>query len=82
MPFIFENLFPSLISMNHKWSILGTEPCLGPIHSCKLTSAGFMCLGKTKGKGTFGKVKQGTHDPTNEKVFIYSLDQLSSNRRF
>ena len=25
-------------------------------------------IGKTKGKGTFGKVKQGTHDPTNEKV--------------
>ena len=25
-------------------------------------------LGKTKGKGTFGKVKQGTHDPTGEKV--------------
>ena len=25
-------------------------------------------VGKTKGKGTFGKVKQGTHDPTGEKV--------------
>jgi len=25
-------------------------------------------LGKTKGKGTFGKVKQGTHEPTGEKV--------------
>ena len=25
-------------------------------------------IGKTKGKGTFGKVKQGTHDPTGEKV--------------
>ena len=24
--------------------------------------------GKTKGKGTFGKVKQGTHEPTGEKV--------------
>ena len=40
-------------------------------------------IGKTKGKGTFGKVKQGTHDPTNEKVFIWSLSaRLSSNRRF
>jgi hypothetical protein len=26
------------------------------------------CLGKTKGKGTFGKVKSGTHEPTGEKV--------------
>ena len=25
-------------------------------------------LGKTKGKGTFGKVKSGTHCPTGEKV--------------
>ena len=28
----------------------------------------FVFPGKTKGKGTFGKVKQGTHNPTNEKV--------------
>ena len=26
-------------------------------------------LGKTLGKGTFGKVKIGTHIPTKEKVF-------------
>ena len=25
-------------------------------------------IGKTKGKGTFGKVKSGTHCPTGEKV--------------
>ena len=29
--------------------------------------------GKTKGKGTFGKVKSGTHEPTGEKVKLYSL---------
>lgn len=32
-----------------------------------------MTLGKTKGKGTFGKVKQGSHNPTNEKVIIIQL---------
>ena len=34
-------------------------------------------LGKTKGKGTFGKVKQGTHEPTGEKVSC-ACDQLPS----
>lgn len=32
-------------------------------------------LGKTKGKGTFGKVKQGTHIMTNEKVAIKILEK-------
>jgi hypothetical protein len=27
-----------------------------------------LTVGKTKGKGTFGKVKSGTHEPTGEKV--------------
>lgn len=31
----------------------------------------FVCVGKTKGKGTFGKVKQGTHIITGEKVKQY-----------
>lgn len=31
--------------------------------------------GKTKGKGTFGKVKQGTHQPTGEKVAIKILEK-------
>ena len=34
-------------------------------------------IGKTKGKGTFGKVKQGTHDPTNEKVLSSFLIYFS-----
>lgn len=32
-------------------------------------------IGKTKGKGTFGKVKQGTHQPTGEKVAIKILEK-------
>ena len=43
---------------------------LSPILSVNVLVCVIECLyiGKTKGKGTFGKVKQGTHDPTNEKV--------------
>ena len=37
-------------------------------------------VGKTKGKGTFGKVKQGTHDPTNEKVSTSFFSQTVSRR--
>ena len=36
-------------------------------------------IGKTKGKGTFGKVKQGTHDPTNEKVLSSFLINFCSS---
>jgi 5'-AMP-activated protein kinase catalytic alpha subunit len=32
-------------------------------------------LGKTLGKGTFGKVKIGTHEPTSEKVAIKILEK-------
>jgi hypothetical protein len=41
-----------------------------PVES--LTKDSILCsrVGKTKGKGTFGKVKQGTHEPTGEKVSI------------
>jgi hypothetical protein len=40
------------------------------IHFCflLLNRLFFRISGKTKGKGTFGKVKQGTHTPTGEKV--------------
>ena len=41
------------------------------IQFSKLTSF----KGKTKGKGTFGKVKQGTHQPTGEKVAIKILEK-------
>lgn len=34
-------------------------------------------LGKTLGKGTFGKVKEGTHIPTGEKVAIKIIDKSS-----
>jgi len=34
---------------------------------------GNFSVGKTKGKGTFGKVKQGTHEPTGEKVSFLEL---------
>jgi len=36
---------------------------------------GNFTVGKTKGKGTFGKVKQGTHTPTGEKVAIKILEK-------
>lgn len=41
----------------------------------KYKQIGNFSVGKTKGKGTFGKVKQGTHDPTNEKVAIKILEK-------
>jgi serine/threonine protein kinase len=34
-------------------------------------------LGKTLGKGTFGKVKEGIHIPTGEKVAIKIIDKSS-----
>jgi SPX domain protein involved in polyphosphate accumulation len=37
---------------------------------------GNFVLGKTKGKGTFGKVKSGTHEPTGEKVSRIALCRL------
>jgi 5'-AMP-activated protein kinase catalytic alpha subunit len=35
----------------------------------------FVCLGKTIGEGTFGKVKVGTHVLTEEKVAIKILEK-------
>lgn len=32
-------------------------------------------LGRTLGKGTFGKVKEGIHIPTGEKVAIKIIDK-------
>jgi serine/threonine protein kinase len=34
-------------------------------------------FGKTLGKGTFGKVKEGVHIPTGEKVAIKIIDKSS-----
>ena len=36
---------------------------------------GGFIIGKTKGKGTFGKVKQGTHIVTGDKVAIKILEK-------
>ena len=36
---------------------------------------GGFIIGKTKGKGTFGKVKQGTHILTGDKVAIKILEK-------
>lgn len=36
---------------------------------------GGFIIGKTKGKGTFGKVKQGTHRVTGDKVAIKILEK-------
>ena len=36
---------------------------------------GGFIIGKTKGKGTFGKVKQGTHIMTGDKVAIKILEK-------
>ena len=38
-------------------------------------SIGHYIVGKTMGEGTFGKVKQGTHSLTGEKVAIKILDK-------
>ena len=58
----------------NKWLYHGIEESFqGDFYNrwkLNLTHSRWLSVGKTKGKGTFGKVKQGTHDPTNEKVFI------------
>lgn len=40
-------------------------------HNSQSLAIGQFILGKTIGKGTFGKVKLGTHIITGEKVLIY-----------
>ena len=44
-------------------------------HPTQAKKVGDYVLGKTLGKGTFGKVKIGTHEPTDEKVAIKILEK-------
>ena len=43
--------------------------------NCEGKQIGGFIIGKTKGKGTFGKVKQGTHIVTGDKVAIKILEK-------
>jgi serine/threonine protein kinase len=43
--------------------------------NCEGKQIGGFIIGKTKGKGTFGKVKQGTHVVTGDKVAIKILEK-------
>ena len=43
--------------------------------NCEGKHIGGFIIGKTKGKGTFGKVKQGTHIVTGDKVAIKILEK-------
>ena len=43
--------------------------------NCEGKVIGGFIIGKTKGKGTFGKVKQGTHIMTGDKVAIKILEK-------
>ena len=43
--------------------------------SCKAYNLGNYIVGNTIGRGTFGKVKLGTHLPTGEKVAVKILEK-------
>ena len=57
--------------ISHEQDINGDESPI--VRKQKDKKIGNFVLGKTKGKGTFGKVKSGTHEPTGEKVRRFHL---------
>jgi serine/threonine protein kinase len=44
-------------------------------NTTKITSIGGYTIGKTLGKGTFGKVKLGTHQLSGESVAVKILEK-------